>query len=411
MRIGFGGLIALAACTSNADTVDAPSRGPDARRIDAPIDAALDAAPIDAAIDASPDAAPPPGPRSIALAVKGVRAPLRVYAYANGGFRKVLDLADPLGYGQLAWTDYDGDGRADLVTTFGVPMSPGANELLVVHDDGATGLSTAGSLSWNPSTLAGYDADGDGYGDVYAGLDGGGDALFQSDGTQLARTWLENGNSKSEDAIAVGDMTGDGQPELALARDFWGRAIDGSGAMPASIFSYDMDDGTVSLDVRMADVDGDGLADAIFLDDDITGAAGSLTAYHWNGTAIEQLWTTAALGPLSSEAWADLDGDGSADLAACSYDAKLRIYYRVGTTFTPDAATNAQDLPCNRLVFGDFDADGAPDLAVTDGGVTIYHNVGGAFTQVFHDDTTVDSLAWGPCDPGLAECFASAPSL
>lgn len=372
---------------------------------------------IDAAIDARPDAAPPT-PRQLALAALGGRGSLRVYTSTTSSFRKVLDMADPLGFGtSVAWTDYDQDERDDLVSIFAVPDMPGNNEMLIVHNDGDSGLSVAGGRMMNPALLVGYDAEADGDGDVYVGMQGGGDLLFRSDGTALPMyySWTEPGNSAWEYGIATGDMTGDGRPEVVLARGLYGEAISrGTMGAPSPAWSKEMSAGSESTDAAMVDFDGDGLLDATFAKQNTSGTGGSVEAYRWNGTTFVSLWSTTSLGGALSIDWADVDGDGDADVALCVDGGVLNIYLRDGMDFTPHAI-NDSSVPCYVAIWGDYDADGDPDLATngegTNSGVTVFNNAGGTLTSVFHDNVLANAIAWGRCAPGATACFADAPTL
>lgn len=378
-----------------------------------PVDApGGDAPPVE--IDAAMVDAAPPVPRQLALAAIGQRSSLRVYAATPTSFRKVVDKTDPLGWGTgIAWTDYDGDGLDDVVSMFGPPSTPGGNELLVLHNDGASGLAEAGTRPSAIGLLEGYDADADGDGDIYVGIDGGSDLAFRSDGTALPQfpSWGEPGNSAWEAGIATGDMTGDGRPEVVMARGSYGDAMSrGTLGAPSPTWSRPASGSTESSDVAMIDLDLDGRLDAAFSRSDSAGTTGSIEVLEWDGTTLVPLWSTTQFGGVRKLDWADMDGDGVVDLAICDGGSHLRIFERQGSNFVANAI-NQLDAPCSQLTWGDYDADGDPDLAVVGDGVTIYNNASAAFTSVFHDATATTAIDWGACGDGSAACFSQATSL
>ncbi len=365
--------------------------------------------------DAPVDAAPPE-PRQLALAVSGSRSSLRVFVATSTSFRKVFEVDDPLGYGNgVSWTDYDGDMCDDLVSSFAVPDMPGEYEMLILHNDGDSGISVVDGRGMNPSPLLGYDADADGDGDVYVATQGGSDLLFQSNGTQLSQyySWSEPGNSSWEYGVAAGDMTGDGRPEVALARGLYGEAISlGTSGSPLPTWSRAATSDSESTDVAMVDWDGDGRLEAAFSKSNNSDTVGSIEVMSWNGTTFTSVYSTTEFAGVRALGWADFDANGVADLALC-HAGSLWLYLRQGQTFTPHPI-NASDLSCLDFALGDYDADGDPDIALLGAAssITVYRNDANTLTSVFHDDSTqTNVLAWGRCAPGTTACFSLAPTL
>ena len=135
-----------------------------------------------------------------------------------------------------------------------------------------------------------------------------------------------------------------------------------------------------------------------------------------------------AAGGSFTNAWADFDGDGDADLFVGFNGTPNRLYRNDAGTFV-DAAADAgvADARATRAVaWGDYDADGDPDLFVGftagDGGVLrLYRNDGGRFTNVSRDaGVMVDSgavrqPAWidvdGDGDLDLYIAFRDKPNM
>lgn len=114
-----------------------------------------------------------------------------------------------------------------------------------------------------------------------------------------------------------------------------------------------------------------------------------------------------ATGASMTNAVADYDGDGDLDLYVGMNGTPNRLYRNDGGTFVNTAgdAGHATTRPVRAAAWGDFDADGDPDLAVgyAPGAgpvLTVYRNDGGRFSDtgralgITRDSAAIRQLSW-----------------
>jgi hypothetical protein len=164
--------------------------------------------------------------------------------------------------------------------------------------------------------------------------------------------------------VAVGDFNGDGVPDLAVADYGGGVSVllgNGDGSFQAPV-SYLV--GTASTSVAVADFNGDGIPDLA-----VVNQSGGVSVLLGNGdgTFGKAVKSGAGYDPYAL-AVGDFNGDGIPDLAVTNY------YYLQGVsilpgngdgTFARASSINDNAGWHNAVAVGDFNGDGAADLAVT----------------------------------------------
>jgi FG-GAP-like repeat/FG-GAP repeat len=272
----------------------------------------------------------------------------------------------------LAVGDLNGDGKADLVVA-------NNRNVTVLFNTGSGNLGTPVSFSVGnyPTSIAIGDLNGDGKadlavansGDSSAGLMGDvGILLNMGSGTFVAYNYPAG---TSPVALAIGDLNGDGKPDLAVAS---GAAVsvllnNGSGGFAAAA-SYGT--GTRPYSVAIGDLNGDGKPDLAVTNLNVSGASVLLNV--GNGTfaaAVDYGYSSDSGSYLGTVAIGDLNGDGKPDLVAAapaSPCGTLAVWLNLGNgSFrSPFNLTVGQD-PASSVVLGDLNGDGKPDLIVPNG--------------------------------------------
>jgi hypothetical protein len=318
-------LALVGACgDSDAGSPDAATDAavPDAA-VDAPLDAAVDA-PLDAAVDAPLDAA-----------VDAAACPPRVSP-------RIATDGVPIG---VTTADVDSDGTLDLVVALegtranGVPTEPSALEVMLGNGDGSfqpavrTVIDPARQAA--PMAPAVADIDGDGDRDVVLALWGGQDASAQlllgdghggfALGDRLAVPYATS--------IVLTDLDRSGTVDIVASDSVNGVTIllgtgGGDFADPAVLAP-----GTSYEAVAVGDIEGDGQLDVVAVGDELAVFRG-----RGDGTFDTPRTTPLVANYGRQVAVGDLDGDGLVDIVTTGEVAEDQIVFIETWTSTEDGS-------------------------------------------------------------------------
>jgi hypothetical protein len=174
--------------------------------------------------------------------------------------------------------------------------------------------------------------------------------------------------------LAVGDLNGDGKPDVAVTTFSSGYAVavllnegDGTLAAPSHYYFAGSAQGLV-----LADVDGNGRNDIVVASTSPPPYAGVVVLLNQGGGAFSAPRTFSAGTQPSGIAAGDLNRDGRIDLAVVNNDSEvagggnLSVLLNQGSgNFAPPVAYPAGEF-LSAVAEADLNGDGQPDLAVVD---------------------------------------------
>jgi len=194
-------------------------------------------------------------------------------------------------------------------------------------------------------------------------------------GTFLSPVNYDVGNDPV--ALAIGDLNGDGKPDIVTANTIMN--ADGTGSSSVSVLLQDpanpgqflsaasYSTGFSPVAVAIGDLNADGRPDLAVAD--TTGISLLMQNPAAPGTFLAATTITIGNGGTSAVAIADLDGDGRADLVA-STSSGVNVYLQDPTSpgrFLSPVTYKAGEQPIF-IAIQDLNGDGRPDLAVANYG-------------------------------------------
>ena len=314
-------------------------------------------------------------------------------------FAAKVDFGTGVSPKSLSIGDIDGDGKPDLVVT-----NSGSNTVSVFRNTSTPGIINAGSFAAKidfttgstPWSVSVGDLNADGKPDLaVANRSGQSISIFRNSSTSgvisfLTKVDFPTGSfSASPYSVSIGDLDGDGKPDLAVAN---------SGDNTASVFQNTSTTGGLSFASRVdfsagpgpysiciGDIDGDAKPDLA-----VANNSGSNTSVFRN-TSTPGIINSGSFAPRVDFAVGsspqivsigDIDGDGKQDLAVATYLGNsvsvLRNTSVPGTiSFSAkvDLATVGHSLS---VKIGDLNGDGKSEIAATknnDNTVSVFRNL------------------------------------
>lgn len=246
------------------------------------------------------------------------------------------------GVNHLAIGDMNGDGSSDVA----VSDSDGSISVLLGNGDGTFAAPTVYPSGSDDEWVALADLNGDGILDI-ASVTSDAVSVLLGNGDGTFKPAVAYAAGPSPASVAVADLNGDARPDLVVAN--WGQgtvsvlAGEGGGTFAAPV-AYSIGTASRPKSVAVADLNGDGtpdLAVAVFDSSDVAVLLGN-----GDGTFSAPIGVDAGGNRGFSIAAADLNGDGAPDLVVtkgslASLSVLLSASDRTPPTLTVSAAAGA----------------------------------------------------------------------
>ena len=290
----------------------------------------------------------------------------------NGTFQKALTFAVPAPVG-IAAGDFNEDGIQDLAVVENGGTGDGAVALFLGDGHGHFKLSATYSVGVGSVDIAVADFNGDGHLDVAVTNKG------FNNGPGNMMTFFGNGHGKLKNrktykmtgqpyGIAAGDLNGDGHPDLAVAALQGGTVAilmnDGAGKFGKPVY-YSVNGWPT--EIRIADLRNNGDQDLVIAD-----ISSGLDIWLNNGDGTfgqPTIYVPMFSGAEAPEdcTVADFNLDGNLDVACATNLDDSYFFYGKGDGTFGSAIQIANTIDYKggfSIASGDFNNDGAPDLAI-----------------------------------------------
>ncbi len=289
---------------------------------------------------------------------------------ANGTFASRVDYTLPTGANptDVVVGDFNGDGKPDIAVA-----DNGTSQVSVLLNSGtgtfATHVDYSVAVGAGPIALATADFNGDGKPDIAVADNGTSQVsvlLNSGTGTFPSHAEYSLPSGAGPEAIAAADVNGDGKPDIAVADNGTSQVSvllnSGTGTFPSHVDTT-LPIGAAPDGIVLADFNGDGKKDIATADAGTSQASVLLNS----GTGTFPSHTEYALPTSASPSWVvagDFNADGAQDLAFSDLGLnEVSVLAGSGTgTFTLQGPYTVGTSPY-AVAAGDFNGDGRPDLA------------------------------------------------
>ncbi len=294
----------------------------------------------------------------------------------------------------VAIGDLNGDGKPDLVVTNDNDHydTIGTVSVFINKGNGIFAPKVDYTTGVNPHAIAIGDLNGDGKPDLAVTNMGSNTiSVFLNKGNGTFAPKVDYITDRAPDSVAIGDLNGNGKPDIAVTNIFSNTVSiylnKGNGTFASKV---DYPTGIGPDSVAIGDLNGDGnpdLAVANFGADTVSNTV-SVFINKGNGTFASKVDYHTGAFPQAI-AIGDLNGDGKPDLAVANEYfntiSTVSVFLNKGNGIFAPKVDYTTGVNPHAIAIGDLNGDGKPDLAVT--------NMGSNTVSVLLNSSTFPSLS------------------
>ncbi|MGO4884593.1 MAG: FG-GAP-like repeat-containing protein [Bryobacteraceae bacterium] len=306
----------------------------------------------------------------------------------------------------MAAADFNEDGRLDLAVANSnlLGQHTASVGVFLGNGDGTLGPMQTYTVGKTPRSVVAADLNGDGHTDLAVANQDGFVSILLGDGQGHFQPAMNFSAGPSPLSLAVGDFNHDNVPDLAVANFVDSMTVgpvtillgNGDGTFQAPV---EYDAGLVPQAIAVGDVNGDGAPDLLVACDGYGNIPGKLAVLLGNGdgtfgTAVHY---SAGVNPFSI-ALGDFNGDGHLDVAiADETQLAIQVPLNDGHGAFPSAVPYSTGLNPFSVSVGDVNGDGVLDLIAANQGDGTVSVLLGAGDGTFHRGTAYSaSLGLAP---------------
>lgn len=264
------------------------------------------------------------------------------------------------------------------------------NQTLVFAGDGLGGFTLEQSLGLSDNTSVDIaDLNNDGWMDIVFINNGAADEVYLNQGGLLQFSHLL-GDVNTSLAIALADVDGNGLIDAIISKaDGTSHYFSNAQLLDASgLSSYSSIDTGLISDITTMDLDNDGMEEFVLggsIDKDNYEKVPSNKVYGWNGTLVERLNFGGV--DTNQVIISDIDGDGDEDLFVANDSGYHQVYQNDSGNFTvASKLLFNKDYTSAAWVLGDHGVDNLLLAeSIAEGSALYYNQGGGNFGQAFTD--------------------------
>jgi len=336
------------------------------------------------------------------------------HAISSLDFDPKVDLSVSGQISGLSFSDVDGDGKPDMVVSNlnnGYFYASVYRNISTTGSIAASSFAANADFKTEgaPGPIIMEDINGDGKPDMMVLNKNNGTVSYLQNnctpGTINFATLVDVGGDSYPTGISIADLDGDGRPDLLVvsATSYTSTPLEisqniSSGGKIAFDREVLYDNGKQHQAICVGDIDGDGKPDVILGNTDNTLSILQNNSVNGNIILSAPIDMPSVTASISFIKLADINGDGKPDLIIGYTDASTKsnvisVFRNISTTGTISSSSFAPEVDIaagtasGEAIIADMDGDGKPDIVITDAVISVLLNNSSGSNITFNSKT------------------------